>query len=527
VGAKSAEFGYNSLTISPGFGLDHQCVLPAGRPLHSLLATHSFRLKGIFMRFLTLLLTAAFLGHCGMGTVTAQNWAPDDDALVNFKRVPRTPKSWANKSNKLDRDGDGIPDELEKTPLAIGKTGLELTLNPKKKDLIVFIDHIGTTDLNFLDPNTLLPILDAFAQAPVRGVGAKKANAGVTLHVLAALPEYGYPIDDFTVLPLTGPGGTVDWSSVDTTKQAFLELYQLQDLPPIFHYALCALSNNRGSGGISRNGNTFTEFRQGASDFVISPGSEVAWADTNYVITTFMHELGHNLSLTHGGFDHINYKPNYFSVMNYFYYDGVDLAQGGVAFDYSRGLPKRLNESRLLETGLGKSASGFIGHSTFYNGAFFETLNHLKPDKTNDWNDDGTIVKKGRQAYAAELNYSGPAGLTWLISENNWQNINFAGGLAMQTALLSKQPASISAAAALGLLPNVAQGPDDLPDYPGRYQQVGPGTICPPPPVFASRPAAAPAQDNAELARLQEQTTLTVGQGFYLLTLKQAASKED
>src|SRR6476620_10168030 len=31
----------------------------------------------------------------------------------------------------------------------------------------------------------------------------------------------------------------------------------------------------------------------------------------------FMHELGHNLDLHHGGADDINYKPNYLSVMSY------------------------------------------------------------------------------------------------------------------------------------------------------------------------------------------------------------------
>lgn len=35
--------------------------------------------------------------------------------------------------------------------------------------------------------------------------------------------------------------------------------------------------------------------------------------------TTIMHELGHNLSLNHGGNDTTNYKPNYMSVMNYSY----------------------------------------------------------------------------------------------------------------------------------------------------------------------------------------------------------------
>ena len=32
-----------------------------------------------------------------------------------------------------------------------------------------------------------------------------------------------------------------------------------------------------------------------------------------------LHELGHNLALSHGGWDEINYKPNYYSVMNYQY----------------------------------------------------------------------------------------------------------------------------------------------------------------------------------------------------------------
>ncbi len=32
-----------------------------------------------------------------------------------------------------------------------------------------------------------------------------------------------------------------------------------------------------------------------------------------------MHELGHNLGLRHGGFQDLNYKPNYRSVMNYLF----------------------------------------------------------------------------------------------------------------------------------------------------------------------------------------------------------------
>src|SRR5262249_35809407 len=34
---------------------------------------------------------------------------------------------------------------------------------------------------------------------------------------------------------------------------------------------------------------------------------------------TFMHELGHNLNLGHGGGDSTNFKPNYLSIMSYRY----------------------------------------------------------------------------------------------------------------------------------------------------------------------------------------------------------------
>ena len=63
--------------------------------------------------------------------------------------------------------------------------------------------------------------------------------------------------------------------------------------------------------------------------FVISLGDS-GWADsdanghpdgnTNQKAATFMHELGHNLDLKHGGSANTPpCKPNYFSVMNQLY----------------------------------------------------------------------------------------------------------------------------------------------------------------------------------------------------------------
>ena len=53
----------------------------------------------------------------------------------------------------------------------------------------------------------------------------------------------------------------------------------------------------------------------GASDFIVSLGSFENMVGTALQQSgTLMHELGHNLSLRHGGGDDTNYKPNYLSV---------------------------------------------------------------------------------------------------------------------------------------------------------------------------------------------------------------------
>ena len=84
---------------------------------------------------------------------------------------------------------------------------------------------------------------------------------------------------------------------------------------------------------------------------------------------TFIHEFGHNLNQSHGGGDNGNYKPNYLSVMNYFFqlsgigpallgYGFANTASGFDDFSYSHGLLPSLNESNLDESfgiGLGRA----------------------------------------------------------------------------------------------------------------------------------------------------------------------------
>jgi hypothetical protein len=70
---------------------------------------------------------------------------------------------------------------------------------------------------------------------------------------------------------------------------------------------------------------------------------------------TLMHELGHNLNLAHGGGDGFNFKPNYLSIMSYFFQFGIPPTDPDGAgplrarLDYSRRELGPLVENRLNE----------------------------------------------------------------------------------------------------------------------------------------------------------------------------------
>ena len=99
-----------------------------------------------------------------------------------------------------------------------------------------------------------------------------------------------------------------DWSEFQAIKDANFN----PDRTPIFHYMIWAdyLSPCLGStSGVSRNAND-PYFANGATDFIVALGGWSGGGGTDYEkIGTFMHELGHNLGLKHGGEDHVNTSP--------------------------------------------------------------------------------------------------------------------------------------------------------------------------------------------------------------------------
>ena len=67
------------------------------------------------------------------------------------------------------------------------------------------------------------------------------------------------------------------------------------------------------------------------------------------VAAIFMHELGHNFGLRHGGDEEQNYKTNYMSVMNYQFAGGIPYMASGDDYQFGRwigfGSPQQLSEA--------------------------------------------------------------------------------------------------------------------------------------------------------------------------------------
>ena len=228
-----------------------------------------------------------------------------DGLLDNWETngIPYTDALGVQQHYLLDVDGDGNSDA-----------------DPNHKDLFVEIDAV---DAPGIAPSLtdLSPVIAAFNNAPVTN---PDGTTGIVLHLhideptIAVVGGFPSPWAEFdlvksqvasgTILP--GYFGTVDdRNHVDGSER-------LQARRKAFRYCLFATTilGDDTSGIAELPGN----------DFIVALG---AWSTpggtSEQKAGTFMHELGHTLGLGHGGRDpvtgpdHTNYKPNYYSVMNY------------------------------------------------------------------------------------------------------------------------------------------------------------------------------------------------------------------
>jgi hypothetical protein len=249
-------------------------------------------------------------------------------------------KLWANLFLNMDDDNDGLLNDWEIRGYdADGNGTIDVNLpamgaNSKHKDIFVEIDWMeGCPGSRKPTTGAIGKIVQAFANAPVKN---PDGIDGITLHI-----DYGQG-GLFTGGTKIACVDTLIWpEDFQPLKTANFDAKKRQR---IFHYSIWA--NFLEIPGEGRKGGAG---EQGGDDLVISLGTSRG-NDTSQA-GIFMHELGHNLGLNHGGVgNYVDYKPNHLSVMNYsFTLTGLILDSNKGTIDYGRSSPPALNELALNE----------------------------------------------------------------------------------------------------------------------------------------------------------------------------------
>jgi len=229
-----------------------------------------------------------------------------------------------------DADNDGIPDEAESPGGTYGGLPLyDFGARPGRPDIFVYVDYMDPSGSGSYDAG-MDPQKEAFQK-----VKDSFAAEGFSLHIDAGDKYHqapGYSPEDFD---LSDTNHQIPFSQYLTLDQpdGGQSLYDIKggSFPQMARwiYRYCIFGFRQGGSFVGSSGlaELGTPEMGGGSDFIVTLGGWGMTLDTledqNDVINTqagtFMHELGHNLGLRHGGDENQNYKPNYYSIMNYLY----------------------------------------------------------------------------------------------------------------------------------------------------------------------------------------------------------------
>ncbi|MBL8950548.1 MAG: thrombospondin type 3 repeat-containing protein [Myxococcaceae bacterium] len=314
-----------------------------------------------------------------------------------------------NGNGNVDDDGDSLCDSWETTGIDVDLDGRpELLLpgaDPQHKDLYVEIDWM---ELHQPLTAALQAVEAAFANAPVTN---PDGTTGINLHLeldeqaLAHAPTTAFGAE-FQTIKKSWFGTAAQRGSTGAMGAKRLA----------YRYALFAhqMPGSTSSGMAELPGDDLivTLGARGRAQHNVGTLDEQA--------ATFMHELGHNLGLRHGGDDDWYCKPNYQSVMSYVLQFEGDPAVGR-KLDFSRRKLPDLVEPFLNELLGIQGDPGDI--AVWEPPAMRGSLVTSPGNAPIDWNRDNVAATVG---LSADITQSCRPGLDTLTGHDDWSNIRYA-----------------------------------------------------------------------------------------------------
>jgi probable HAF family extracellular repeat protein len=415
-----------------------------------------------------------------------------------------------------DSDGDGLCDNWEKYGYTDPKSGEFVNL-PKMgahwdhKDIFVQADYMVDSTIEICtppyvcsyahthepNPDAMAMVIKAFANAPVEN---PDGLTGINIHIDCGRdcimdPETGDTWGDFslaqaidpeitllgdqlddTCIPIKAGDCAYDWSEFEGLRDAnFVPTGRAAS----FHYMIfghsiavfATLQKPDGSKGVGlANATGIGDIPD--SNFIVALGAESGQVGKPLEQAgSFMHELGHNLGLRHGGVDNINAKPNYLSVMNYSFQFG--LITNGVrnTIDYSEFYQIPDLDEHALNEQVGLDGGPLTAnYGTFYycyvevpvtGGTILQQQTRFVPYANSpiDWNCNGAIDPKtltdGFDIDGLTDQLNDPQLTTApLATSQDWSHLIFTGGAIGQLGLGSSG-SLLGQQAAEGPVPNL------------------------------------------------------------------------
>ncbi|WNG51514.1 DUF11 domain-containing protein [Archangium minus] len=371
----------------------------------------------------------------------------------------------------LDSDEDGLADHWELGGIDFNQDGtVDLALptlyktNPFIKDLIVELDYMKDTEAHnhMPHPRRLKAVHDAFAAHGIRL--HHFLDDEVTEEEIIGFFNYGSVRTDIPVPSTIKYFSEYKYGDIQNLcGTALLGRATERKLPNCLNilrarnistrYALFAhtQAHAEATGIAEAGGNDLliaiygkdpathpdvaTTFRKASGDGKSCTIDDDVGADqglkcgTNEIVAaTYMHELGHTLGLRHGGSDDLNCKPNYVSIMSYFFQTaGIHPTR---KLNYSERELEPLNENQLNENYVITAFPLDIiywGHTGNAVSGSDKSLPHI------NWNED--TDKDGKPIiqpapYPLNINRLDPIGckdqtLTELRGHDDWSNLHF------------------------------------------------------------------------------------------------------